>query len=108
MSRVVISAVIWAAVIGVPVAFDTWLADTAWAASARHSAVNQADIVRTGFRLVSGVALALMCPFVAYRRRDAFLLLLPYYGLVFSIKICWRVASLPYVDWPLRVERVAE
>jgi hypothetical protein len=41
---------------------------------------------------------------VSYRWFDALLLLVPFLGLVFLVKFSWRMASLPYRDWPPRPE----
>jgi hypothetical protein len=41
---------------------------------------------------------------VSYRWFDAFLVLIPIYGLFFLVKLAWRLALLPYRDWPPRPE----
>jgi peptidoglycan/LPS O-acetylase OafA/YrhL len=41
---------------------------------------------------------------VSYRWFDALLLLVPFLGLIFLVKFSWRMASLPYRDWPPRPE----
>lgn len=45
---------------------------------------------------------AVLATKVSYRWFDAFLLLVPIYGVVWSVKILYRVAALPRRDWPPR------
>ncbi|WP_106400763.1 hypothetical protein [Actinocorallia populi] len=52
--------------------------------------------------LLPVVALAVVLPSIAYRRRDAFFFLIPFWNIAFSGVVCWRLAGLPHVDWPLR------
>ena len=39
---------------------------------------------------------------VGYRKRDVLFCFLPMVNGVFTVRICWRVAGLPHVDWPRR------
>ncbi len=39
---------------------------------------------------------------VGYRKRDALFCFLPVVNWMFTVRICWRVAGLPHVDWPRR------
>lgn len=52
--------------------------------------------------LLPVAALALVLPPITYRRRDALFLLVPFWNIAFSGVVCWRLAGLPHVDWPLR------
>jgi hypothetical protein len=45
---------------------------------------------------------ALLAVRVSYRWFDCFFLLIPFYGIVWAIKIAWRVVNLPRKDGPLR------
>jgi len=45
---------------------------------------------------------ALAATRVSYRWFDAFLLLIPIFGLFFLVKLAWRLAFLPYRDWAPR------
>jgi hypothetical protein len=50
------------------------------------------------------VLIALLAPRVAYRRRDALLLLLPPWGLRIAWVIGTRPVRLPHRDWPERTD----
>jgi hypothetical protein len=50
------------------------------------------------------VLIALLAPRVAYRRRDALLLLLPPWGLRIAWVIGTRLGQLPHRDWPERTD----
>jgi hypothetical protein len=52
--------------------------------------------------LPSVVLIALLAPRVAYRRRDALLLLLPPWGFRIAWVIGTRLGQLPHRDWPER------
>jgi hypothetical protein len=45
---------------------------------------------------------ALVASQVSYRWRDALLLLIPIVGLFYLCRFAWRLAFLPYRDWPPR------
>jgi hypothetical protein len=62
------------------------------------------DASRTGLlTLVAAVLNIAFFAFLArkgsYRWFDAFLLLVPVYGIFWACRIFWRVANLPYRDW---------
>jgi len=57
--------------------------------------------------LVLFVLSALMARRVSYRWFDAFLVLIPIVGLVLLCRFAWRLAFLPYRDWPPRPEEAA-
>jgi hypothetical protein len=68
-------------------------------------------VQRTGGGAAGGTSLSLLVTFVlgalmavrvSYRWFDAFLLLVPILGLFLLVKWAWRVAFLPYRDWPPR------
>lgn len=46
------------------------------------------------------LVLAVVARWVGYRSRDALLWLLPGYDVAWAFKISWRLANLPYRDWP--------
>ncbi len=50
--------------------------------------------------------MAFLCPKVSYRSRDAFLVLVPFYGWFFFGMIVWRLTGLPHRDWAPRVDEV--
>ena len=50
----------------------------------------------------SGACVYLLAPPSSYRRRDAWLGLVPLLGWYFSALMAWRVALLPYRDWEPR------
>jgi hypothetical protein len=50
------------------------------------------------------IIIALLAPQVAYRRRDALLLLLPPWGLRVAWIIGTRLVQLPQRDWPERTD----
>jgi hypothetical protein len=54
--------------------------------------------------LPSVVLIALLAPRVAYRRRDALLLLLPPWGFRIAWVIGTRLGQLPHRDWPERAD----
>jgi hypothetical protein len=45
---------------------------------------------------------ALIARRVSYRWFDAFLLLIPLFGLIYMWRFAWRLSFLPYRDWPPR------
>ncbi len=45
---------------------------------------------------------ASLCPKVGYRRRDAFLIFVPFYNYYFSVVILWRATALPDRPWTPR------
>ena len=57
------------------------------------------DLVAIAPVLAAG---ALIAPKVSYRWFDAFLLLVPVYGIYLMGLYAWRLAYLPHRDWPLR------
>lgn len=44
-------------------------------------------------------ALAFLSPKVGYRWFDCFFAAIPFYGIFFIFKICYRIAHLPNRDW---------
>ncbi|GAA1661029.1 DUF2510 domain-containing protein [Catellatospora bangladeshensis] len=44
---------------------------------------------------------------VGYRKRDAMLLLIPFYSFFLACRIVWRIAYLPFADWLPREEDAA-
>ena len=50
----------------------------------------------------SGACVYLLAPHSSYRRRDAWLGVVPLLGWYFSALMAWRVALLPYRDWEPR------
>jgi len=50
------------------------------------------------------VLIAWLAPRVAYRRRDALMLLVPPWGIRFAWVIGTRLGQLPHVDWPARTD----
>ena len=61
--------------------------------------------------VASGLAGVLLLPAyyrVSFRKRDVlFFLLLPFWGIVIAWKVGFRLASLPYRDWPPRPDEDA-
>lgn len=47
---------------------------------------------------------AAMAPKVSYRRRDAFFLVVPVWGYVFTARVLWRLTALADRPWPHRPE----
>lgn len=64
-----------------------WIADSAGLAVARLFIV---------------VGIGLLSRFSSYRLRDSLLGLIPIYGEILLIKLCWRAVFFPYVDWAPR------
>jgi hypothetical protein len=59
--------------------------------------------------LAPGVLLiALLAPLVSYRRIDGLCVLVPIWGFVVAWKIGARLSKLPYRDWPLRSDELAQ
>lgn len=52
----------------------------------------------------AAAAVAVIAPRVSYRRRDAWLALVPLYGWYLICALAWRVALLPYRDWEPRAD----
>jgi len=50
---------------------------------------------------------ALIARRVSYRWFDAFLLVIPLFGLIYVWRFAWRLAFLPYRDWPPRPDEAA-
>jgi hypothetical protein len=63
------------------------------------------DTLGLAARIIPLLLLMPTFPLVSYRRRDIVLIAVPVYGLILSFKICWRLAYIPYVDWPPRPEQ---
>ncbi|GGQ38041.1 hypothetical protein [Couchioplanes azureus] len=55
---------------------------------------------------LSGVAVFLLAPYGSYRRRDAVLGLVPFYGWYLTSVLCWRIALLPLRDWEPREDEL--
>lgn len=47
--------------------------------------------------------LAFMAPKVGYRWFDCFFAVIPLYGIFFIFRVAHRIAYLPDVDWPQRI-----
>jgi hypothetical protein len=56
--------------------------------------------------LWSAVAVAVLGPWSSYRRRDAWLGLVPLFGWYLTALMAWRVALLPYRDWEPRPDEL--
>ncbi|MEV5887902.1 hypothetical protein [Nonomuraea fuscirosea] len=57
-------------------------------------------------RLFIVVGIGLLARFSSYRLRDSLLGLIPVYGEILLVKLCWRAVFFPYVDWrPRESER---
>jgi hypothetical protein len=56
--------------------------------------------------LWSAVAVAVLAPWSSYRRRDAWLGLVPLLGWYLTALMSWRVALLPYRDWEPRADEL--
>jgi hypothetical protein len=54
----------------------------------------------------SALAVTLLAPHTSYRRRDAWLGLLPLIGWYLVALMSWRVALLPYRDWEPRADEL--
>ena len=54
----------------------------------------------------SAIAVAVLAPHTSYRRRDAWLGLLPLVGWYLLALMSWRVALLPYRDWEPRADEL--
>jgi hypothetical protein len=54
----------------------------------------------------SALAVYLLAPLSSYRRRDAWLALVPLLGWYLTAVLAWRVALLPYRDWEPRPEEL--
>ena len=52
-------------------------------------------------------AIAVLAPWSSYRRRDAAFGLVPLFGFYVICVLAWRVALLPYRDWPPRGDELA-
>lgn len=64
-----------------------------------------ADFTQVALLLGAGVVfLILSVRHVSYRPRDVWIFLIPLYGYLWAMKIVWRVAYLPYRDWPPRTD----
>ena len=50
------------------------------------------------------LATGLLAPFASYRYRDAIAWLILPIGVALLTRLAWRVAYLPYRDWPPRLE----
>jgi hypothetical protein len=50
----------------------------------------------------SAAAIRVLAPYASYRRRDAFIGLVPLLGWYLLCVLAWRVALLPYRDWEPR------
>jgi hypothetical protein len=59
------------------------------------------------FLVVHLVAIGVAAPYVSYRRRDAFAMLIPIYNTFLIYRIAWRLAYLPYRDWEPRADEAA-
>ncbi|MFI5931365.1 hypothetical protein [Actinoplanes sp. NPDC051494] len=51
---------------------------------------------------LSGLAVLVLAPYGSYRRRDAVLGLVPFYGWYLTSVLAWRVALFPLRDWEPR------
>lgn len=57
--------------------------------------------------LVLFVVGALIARRVSYRWFDAFLLMIPLFGLIYLWRFAWRLSFLPYRDWPPRPDEAS-
>jgi hypothetical protein len=55
----------------------------------------------------TAAAVRLLAPYASYRRRDAWLGLLPLLGWYLVCVMSWRVALLPYRDWEPRGDELS-
>ncbi|GAA2545125.1 hypothetical protein GCM10010435_12450 [Winogradskya consettensis] len=55
---------------------------------------------------LSGVVVFALAPYGSYRRRDAVLGLVPFYGWYLTSVLSWRVALLPLRDWEPRQDEL--
>jgi hypothetical protein len=97
LQRWIFTVLIMAVLIGLP-----------WAASEATRNLN--DEPSAGWpppALVLFVAGALIARRVSYRWFDAFLLLIPLFGLIYVWRFAWRLAFLPYRDWEPRPDEPA-
>lgn len=62
------------------------------------------DVLSLIYPVVTTGALA---SFVSYRFMDGAAWLLPPLGLALVVRVAWRIALLPYRDWPPRSEEVS-
>ena len=54
----------------------------------------------------SALTVVVLAPLASYRRRDAWLALVPLLGWYLSALLAWRVALLPYRDWEPRSDEL--
>jgi hypothetical protein len=54
----------------------------------------------------SAAAVRVLAPYASYRRRDAWLGLVPLFGWYLLCVLAWRVALLPYRDWEPRADEL--
>ncbi|WP_346101549.1 hypothetical protein [Nonomuraea maheshkhaliensis] len=62
-----------------------------------------ADTVQlAALRLFIVAGIGLLSRFTSYRLRDSLLGLIPLYGEILLIKLCWRAVIFPFGDWEPR------
>src|SRR4051794_13465824 len=54
----------------------------------------------------TALAVGALGPYASYRRRDAWLGLVPLFGWYLACVVSWRVALLPYRDWEPRPDEL--
>ena len=102
-SRVTITTVLWVVLTAGP----TVLADTLFRSPTAEGTGWSIDPGSTLAVLLPLPVFALLAPRVSYRWFDCLFLLIPFYSLVWSFKILWRAAYLPFRDWTPRPDEVA-
>ncbi|GGL10969.1 hypothetical protein [Mangrovihabitans endophyticus] len=55
----------------------------------------------------AALAMLVLAPHASYRRRDAWLALVPLFGWYLCALMAWRVALLPYRDWEPRADELS-
>ncbi|SCL17650.1 hypothetical protein GA0074692_0218 [Micromonospora pallida] len=72
-----------------------------------EGAMGSGPLADLGGIAVPMAATAWLAPRASYRRRDALWWLAGGFGLYIFVVIAWRVAFLPYRDWPPRPDEVS-
>ena len=88
----------------VGLAYLPWLTTLypfSWRWSAGHWSLDYGALLS---ELPGVILVAWLAPRVAYRRRDALMLLLPPWGVRFAWVIGTRLGKLPHADWPARTD----
>ncbi|MFF4894069.1 hypothetical protein [Micromonospora chersina] len=72
-----------------------------------EGAMGSGPLADLGWVAVPMAATAWLAPRASYRRRDALWWLASGFGLYIFVVIAWRVAFLPYRDWPPRPDEAS-